>query len=74
VDPVICIERITARGEKVQAHENIEKLTKLRKAYHLVCDVVQQTLPVLRLAGDESLEKLTEEAVAFIRSADNETN
>ena len=68
VDPVVCIERITSRGKPVQAHENIEKLTPLRKAYHLVCDVVQKTRPVCRLTGDKSLEQLTEEAAAFIKT------
>lgn len=74
VDPAVCMERIIARGEKMQAHENIEKLTKLRNAYRLVCTVVQQTRPVCCLAGDKNLDQLTREAVAFIRSAENETN
>ena len=66
------MERITSRGEVVQAQENIEKLAKLRKAYGLVCDVLQRTQPVCRLAGDKSLEQLTEEGAKFIRSAENE--
>jgi adenylate kinase family enzyme len=74
VDPAICMERIMVRGEALQAHENIEKLTKLRKAYALVCDVLQKTRPVCRLAGDKSLEQLTEEAAAFIKRAANETD
>jgi 1-acyl-sn-glycerol-3-phosphate acyltransferase len=74
VDPAICIERILTRGEALQAHENIEKLTKLREAYVLVCDVLQQTRPVCRLAGDESLEQLTEEAAAFLRNTAHETD
>jgi len=69
VDPAVCVERITSRGEAVQAHENIEKLTQLRKAYALVCDVLQKTRPVCRLAGDKSLEQITDEAVAFIKAA-----
>lgn len=74
VDPAICMERIVARGDQVQAHENIEKLTKLRNAYRLVCDVVQQARPVCRLAGDKSPEQLTEEADAFIRNIANEAD
>lgn len=69
VDPAVCVERITSRGEEVQAHENIEKLSKLRKAYALVCDVVQQTRPVGRLTGDKTQDQLTEEATAFIKTA-----
>jgi adenylate kinase family enzyme len=77
VDPAVCIERITSRGEAVQAHENIEKLTKLRQAYHLVCDVVGKNRPVCRLAGGKSLEQITAEAAGFIkqvRSASDETD
>jgi 1-acyl-sn-glycerol-3-phosphate acyltransferase len=69
VDPEVCVERILARGETVQAHENIGKLTKLRNAYRLVCDVVQKTRPVCRLTGDKSLEQLSDEATAFIKTA-----
>jgi 1-acyl-sn-glycerol-3-phosphate acyltransferase len=68
VDPAVCMERITSRGEAVQAHENIEKLTKLRKAYGLVCDVLQKTRPVCRLDGDKSQEQITDEAMDFLRA------
>jgi len=68
VDPAICMERIASRGEAVQAHENMEKLTQLRKAYHLVCDVLQKTRPVCRLAGDKTVEQITDEAKEFIKS------
>ncbi len=74
VDPAICMERITSRGETVQAHENIEKLTKLRKAYQLVCDVLQKTLPVYRLTGDETVEQITDEAAAFLKSIGSATD
>ncbi len=74
VDPAICVERVTSRGEAVQAHENIEKLTKLGKAYDLVCDVVEKNRPVLRLTGEKSIEQLSQEAVAFIGSAKDETD
>ncbi|MBU1693974.1 MAG: 1-acyl-sn-glycerol-3-phosphate acyltransferase [Verrucomicrobia bacterium] len=67
VDPEVSMQRIASRGEAVQAHENTEKLTKLRAAYHLVCDVLEQSRPVCRLSGDKSLEQLTQEAAAFIK-------
>jgi len=74
VDPEVSIDRIASRGELVQAHENIEKLTKLREAYHLVCDVLQKTRPVCRLSGDQSLEQLTGEAAAFIKTIKGKTD
>jgi adenylate kinase family enzyme len=73
VDPAICVERITSRGERVQAHENIEQLTKLRKAYTLVCDVLQKTRPVCRLAGDKSIEQLVDEATSFIKTVEQKS-
>jgi adenylate kinase family enzyme len=69
VDPAVSMERIVSRGKAVQAHENIEKLTKLRKAYHLVCDVLQKTRPVYRLTGDKSIKQTTDEAAAFVKQA-----
>ncbi|HSR88012.1 MAG TPA: 1-acyl-sn-glycerol-3-phosphate acyltransferase, partial [Pontiella sp.] len=67
VDPAICMERIMTRGEALQAHESAEKLTKLRTAYALVCDVMEKTRPVCRLTGEKSLEQLTAEAAAFMK-------
>ena len=61
------MERIRVRGEALQAHETAEKLTKLRTAYALVCDVIEKTRPVCRLTGEKSLEQLTEEAAAFMK-------
>lgn len=43
ITPDTCIQRILARGEPVQAHENIDKLSKLRKAYKLVIDVLESS-------------------------------
>jgi 1-acyl-sn-glycerol-3-phosphate acyltransferase len=68
VEPEVCISRIMSRGEKVQPHENIEKLTKLSNAYRLVCDVLSRKLPVLRLSGDNDLEQLGAAAAAFIKN------
>jgi len=66
VDPEVSIKRIMSRGETIQAHENLEKLTKLRKAYHMVCDVLEKTYPVYRVQGDIGMELLTQEAKTFI--------
>jgi 1-acyl-sn-glycerol-3-phosphate acyltransferase len=66
VHPRISIERIKSRGETVQAHENQEKLTKLSEAYHVVCDVLEKTLPVYRLSGDNDLDLLAQQTYAFV--------
>jgi adenylate kinase family enzyme len=77
IDPAVSIERIASRGEAVQAHENIEKLTKLRAAYGLVSNVLKETRPVICLDGNKTQEQLADEAAAFIkqvRSAPDETH
>ncbi|MGK7917481.1 MAG: 1-acyl-sn-glycerol-3-phosphate acyltransferase [Prochloraceae cyanobacterium] len=77
VSPEVSLERIASRAEALQAHENIEKLTKLRDAYHLVCDALEQRCPTYRLDGNKSLEKLLPEVVSLITAAeenDNETD
>lgn len=66
VDPKVSIERIKSRGQMVQAHENFEKLTKLSKAYHVLCDVLEKTLPVYRLPGDNDLDQLVQTTFKFI--------
>jgi len=68
VDPEVSIKRILSRGETVQAHENLEKLAKLRNAYHMVCDVLEKDYQVLRLQGDNGLDLLTQEAGTFIEN------
>jgi len=70
VEPSVSIQRIQSRGEEVQAHENLEKLTKLQKAYHVVCDVLEARLvPVCRLEGNCALDELAEQVLAFVRRA-----
>jgi adenylate kinase family enzyme len=66
VEPERSVERITARGQAVQAHENLEKLTKLREAYRLVCEVMVRRRPVRVLAGDKGLEEVVHEAKCFV--------
>ena len=68
VDPKVSIERIKSRGQTVQAHENSEKLTKLSKAYHVLCDVLEKTLPVYRLPGDNDLDQLVKMTYEFVTS------
>jgi adenylate kinase family enzyme len=66
VDPEVSIERIKSRGQTVQAHEDSEKLTKLSKAYNMVCDVLQETVPVCRLKGNNDLDQLVQQAHEFV--------
>jgi len=74
VSPDVSIERIKSRGQTVQAHENQEKLTKLSKAYHVVCDVLEKTLPVYRLTGDYDLDILAQQTYAFIKNIRKDKN
>jgi 1-acyl-sn-glycerol-3-phosphate acyltransferase len=66
IEPGVSMKRIESRGQTVQAHENAEKLTKLRQAYHIVCDVLEETVPVCRLSADHDLDTLAQQALAFI--------
>lgn len=74
VDPSISMKRIGSRGQTVQAHENLEKLTKLRQAYHMVCNVLEETHPIYRLPGDQPLDTLVEKAWAFVKEAGKDTD
>ena len=74
VKPDVCVKRILSRGEKVQPHENIEKLTKLRNAYKLVCKVLSEKLPVLQITGDKDLDQLAQETATFIKESIGEKN
>ena len=69
IDPEVSMARIASRGEAVQAHETVEKLTKLRSAYHLVCDVLDSRRPVCRLDGNRGREALVKEAADFVRKS-----
>ncbi len=68
IDPAVSIERIHSRGEDIQAHENFEKLSKLRAAYQLVCNALSKSQPVYHLKADTDLEQLGQEAAQFIQT------
>jgi len=70
VEPQIAIERIKKRGQKRQVHETEEKLSKLRFAYLKTCKVIKRDLniPTVRLAGNDTLENITNSAVKFAKS------
>jgi len=68
VEAKIAIDRINKRGEKKQVHETEEKLTKLRNAYHIVCDVIQKDMNIatLILNGNNTIDNITDSANQFI--------
>jgi len=70
VEPQIAIERIKKRGQKRQVHETEEKLSKLRFAYVKTCEVIKRDLniPTYVLAGNDTLENITNSAVKFAKS------
>jgi len=74
VDPKVSIERIKSRGQMVQAHENQQKLTKLSKAYHVVCDILEKTVHVYRLSGDDDLDLLAQRTYAFVKGIREDKN
>ena len=76
IDPAVCCKRIMSRGQQVQPHETEEKLGKMRKGYHLVCDVVSEELaiPLLKITGDRGVEEVTESVLDFIKQATVEEN
>ena len=56
-----------SRGQRVQAHENEQKLTKLSGAYRMVCDVLEKTVPVCLLSGDNDLDILVQQTYGFVK-------
>jgi thymidylate kinase len=67
INPSVSLERIASRGQQIQAHENLAKLTKLRQAYHMVCDALEKDIPVCRLCADHELDTLVQQALSFIK-------
>jgi 1-acyl-sn-glycerol-3-phosphate acyltransferase len=68
VKPKIAIERIDKRGQAKQVHETLDKLSKLRDAYLITCNVIRDKMevPVCILKGDESIEDTLSDATGFI--------
>jgi len=71
VPPDVAYGRISTRGEQKQVHETEDKLGMLRKGYLMVCDVLKRELaiPTMTINGDDSLDSITETAVAFVRKS-----
>lgn len=76
VDPAVAMGRIEARGERKQVHETEEKLSRLRSAYLMVCDVIEREwqIPVHRQQGDRDIDATVSDALQFlegVRSPEN---
>jgi hypothetical protein len=71
VHPGVALGRIEARGQQKQVHETEEKLAKLRDAYRMVCQVVEQQYGVFTcsLGGERDLADVVADAHAFVRGA-----
>ncbi len=70
VDPSIAAGRIEKRGERKQAHETEEKLAKLRKAYKMVCRVIERDLniPTSTINAHGSIDPITREVWSFVKN------
>jgi hypothetical protein len=64
VTPRLAMERIRARGEKLQPHETITFLESLQAAYELVCDLIQSGMG--RAVHRISVDNLTANEAAAI--------
>jgi thymidylate kinase len=71
LDSATACRRIEARGQQRQVHETEEKLDRLRRAYHQVCEVVRTDwgVPTKIVNGDQPLENVTEQALEFARAS-----
>ena len=60
--PAVAIDRIQSRGEPLQSHEDLNKLTHLRQGYELVVQVLKkmETCQVHILDGNLDLKTLVE--------------
>jgi 1-acyl-sn-glycerol-3-phosphate acyltransferase len=67
--PEVSLERIASRGQRVQAHESMEKLARLREGYRMVCGVMEKVfrIPVMIADGKQDLETLRALARDFIQ-------
>jgi thymidylate kinase len=74
VTPAEACRRIEARGEHQQVHETEDKLTKLREAYLMVCDVISREFgtPARVVNGERNRERVTAEALRFVESCRND--
>lgn len=67
----VACQRIETRGEQKQVHETSEKLDRLRRAYLLVCEVVEKDWHVSTaiLNGEQTRESLCRSGIEFVRKS-----
>jgi len=69
VSPETAVKRIDLRGEEKQVHETSQKLSRLREAYLMVCEVIRNEwgIPVVIVDGEKSLGEVSEVSVGFVK-------
>lgn len=67
ISPEVACDRIQQRGKRLQPHENIEKLTRLRQAYLRVERLISQrwNVPSLVLDGNTDIKDISKTALQF---------
>jgi len=69
VDPVVCVSRISSRGQRIQPHENISQLTQLRRAYRQVCKSLLPTAcNVTLLDGDNDQDEIADRTIRYLKT------
>jgi 1-acyl-sn-glycerol-3-phosphate acyltransferase len=68
VDPAVSMARIQSRGERVQVHETVEKLARLREGYLMVCRSLEEAfnIPARILGGEPDIDTLSASALEFV--------
>lgn len=69
IEPEICCQRIRSRGEPVQPHETMDKLSRMRNGYLKVCEVADSELniPVLIIKGKHDMTEVCQIAAKFVQ-------
>ncbi|MEW6074632.1 MAG: 1-acyl-sn-glycerol-3-phosphate acyltransferase [Planctomycetota bacterium] len=60
VEPAVAMERIRARGERVQAHESVEMLSRLQEGYRLAVEAFGREIgrPAFALDGRQTSDEV----------------
>ena len=68
VDPRLALERISSRGQELQAHETTERLGKLSEAYKTVCGVVEKSALARTcvVEGDDTIENIQQKIINIL--------
>ena len=68
IDPSISLNRILKRNEDISVYENIEKLTKIRKAYNIAIDIVREKFNdnIIVIDGNANPDIINETIMSYI--------